>query len=716
MKKLITIILLLPVFANAQNIFKATIKDSLTNEALIGSTAVVKGTANGSSADLNGKIEIKNIPNGKQTIIFSFIGYEKKEFTFIFPLADSLQEQTVYLKSEAKAMEEVIVSTTRTNSRIEEIPIRVEVLGGEELNEKGSMKPANIAMLLSEATGIQSQQTSAVNGNVSIRLQGLDGKYTQILKDGFPLYGGFAQGLSIMQIPPLDLKQVEVIKGSSSSLYGSDAIAGIINLISKQPQEKRELTFLVNQTSLFGTDVNGYFSQRWKKFGFSFLTANNFQVATDVNKDGFSDLPKTHTFNLAPTFYYYFNQTATLRFGLNGTFDNRKGGDMKVLKNEIDTLHKFFEENLSNRLSTQLKFDKQFANNKSLTIKNSVSYFDRAINQNATTFKGNQISSYSEASFNFKIKKHQFVTGVNFITENFSEDSTKSHKQRNYNYNTTGLFLQDDWKPTEKFALQAGLRTDYQNQYGYFILPRLALMYKFGNNFYVRAGSGLGYKVPSIFSTASEQEGINNIQPLSKNIKAEKSIGGNLDFNYKTIIRDEVSLTFNQSFFATQINNPLALDTFNFVNKNKPIFTSGFESSVRVRWKELKIFVGYTFVDARRKYYTLQTFVPLTPKHKIVTTIVYEKAENYSIGFEGFYTSTMFRDLDTKTMDYLIIGLMVQKHFKHFSIIANCENILDSRQTRFENIVIPPTDTPTFRQVYAPLDGRVFNLAIRIKI
>ena len=716
MKKLITIILLVPVFANAQNIFKATIKDSLTNEVLIGSTAVVKGTANGSSADLNGKIEIKNIPNGKQTIVFSFIGYEKKELTFIFPLADSLQEQTVYLKSEAKEMEEVIVSTTRTNSRIEEIPIRVEVLGGEELNEKGSMKPANIAMLLSEATGIQSQQTSAVNGNVSIRLQGLDGKYTQILKDGFPLYGGFAQGLSIMQIPPLDLKQVEVIKGSSSSLYGSDAIAGIINLISKQPQEKRELTFLINQTSLLGTDMNGYFSQRWKKFGFSFLTANNFQKATDVNKDGFSDLPKTQTFNLAPTFYYYFNRTATLRFGLNGTFDNRKGGDMKVLENKTDTLHKFFEENLSNRISTQLKFDKQFENNKSLTIKNSISYFDRAINQNTTAFKGNQISSYSEASFNFKIAKHQFVTGLNFISENFSEDSTKSHQQRNYNYNTTGLFLQDDWKPTEKFALQAGLRTDYQNQYGYFILPRLALMYKSGNNFYVRAGSGLGYKVPSIFSTASEQEGINNIQPLSKNIKAEKSIGGNLDFNYKTIIRDEVSLTFNQSFFATQINNPLALDTFNFVNKDKPIFTTGFESSVRVRWKELKIFVGYTFVDARRKYDTLQTFVPLTPQHKIVTTVVYEKEENYSIGFEGFYTSTMFRDLDSKTKDYLIIGLMVQKHFKHLSIIANCENILDSRQTRFENIVIPPTDTPTFRQVYAPLDGRIFNVAIRIKI
>jgi outer membrane receptor for ferrienterochelin and colicins len=719
-KKLITIILLLPVFTNAQNIFKATIKDSLTNEALIGSTAIIKGTTNGGSADVNGKIEIDNIPDGRQTIVFNFIGYEKRELTFVFPIVGNPAiGGVIYLKSEAKEIEEIVVATTRTNSRIEEIPIRVEVLGGEELNEKGSMKSANIAMLLSEATGIQSQQTSAVNGNVSIRLQGLDGKYTQILKDGFPLYGGFAQGLSIMQIPPLDLKQVEVIKGSSSSLYGSDAIAGIINIISKQPQEKRELTFLVNQTSLLGTDVNGYFSSRLgrkKKFGFIFLTANSFQTATDVNKDGFSDLPKTQTFNVAPTFFYYFNPKTTLRFGLNGTLDNRKGGDMKVLKNVTDTLHKFFEENLSNRIATQLKFDIQFENNKSLTIKNSISYFDRSINQNTAAFKGNQVSSYSEASFNFKIAKHQFVTGLNFISEKFSEDSTKSGQQRNYNYNTTGLFLQDDWKPTEKFALQTGLRTDYQNQYGYFILPRLTLMYKFGNNFYVRAGSGLGYKLPSIFSTASEQEGINNIQPLSSTIKAEKAVGGNLDFNYKTIIKDKISLAFNQSFFATQINNPIALDTFNFGNKGKPILTSGFESSIRFRWNNLKIFAGYTFVDARRKYDTLQTFVPLTPQHKIATTIVYEKEENYSIGFEGFYTSTMFRDLDSKTKDYLIIGLMVQKHFKYFIIIANCENILDSRQTRFENIVIPPTGMPTFRQIYAPIDGRVFNIAIRIKL
>lgn len=716
MKKLFTLLLLLPLFLGAQNTFKAVIRDSETKETLIGSTALLKGTTIGGSADLDGKIEIKNIPGGSQIIVFSYIGYEKLELSFYFPLADSLQGKTIFLKSKSSELGGVIVTSTRTNSRIEDIPIRVEVIGEEEVNEEVNIKPTNISKLLLESPSIQAQQTSAVNGNVSIRLQGLDGKYTQILKDGFPLYGGFAQGLSIMQIPPLDLKQVEIIKGSSSSLYGSDAIAGIINLISKQPQEKRELTFLVNQTSLLGTDANGYFSQRWKKFGFSFLTANNFQAAHDVNKDGFSDVPKSQTFTVAPTFYYYIDPTTTIRLGLNGTLDNREGGDMHVLKDQADALHRYFEENISSRFSSQLKFDKQFKKDKSLTFKNSVSYFERSINQATSAFTGTQISSYTEAAFNFKLAKHQFVTGISFITEKFSEDSIKSHMQRNYDYSTTGFFVQDDWKPTEKLAFQAGMRADYQNQFGYFVLPRLAVKYKFSNDFYIRAGSGLGYKVPGIFSTASELQDINEIQPLASDIKAEKSLGGNLDFNYKTRIGDEASFTFNQSFFVTQINNPLVLDAFQFVNKNEPVLTKGFESNVRYQLDEFQVFVAYSFVDARRKYDATQSFVPLTPQHKINLDIIYEDEGNYSLAVEGFYISSMFRDYDSKTEDYFTFGLIAQKHFKHITLIANCENIFDVRQTRFENIVIPPTDTPTFRQVYAPLDGRVFNVALRIII
>ncbi len=345
-----------------------------------------------------------------------------------------------------------------------------------------------------------------------------------------------------------------------------------------------------------------------------------------------------------------------------------------------------------------------------------MSYFKRALNQPATSFSGEQLSSYSEASFNFRILKHQFVTGADLITEKFSEDSTHSHLKRDYNYVTTGFFLQDDYKPIEKFILQAGLRADYQNKFGFFILPRLALKYEFNKRFYIRAGSGLGYKVPSIFSTASEQEGINNIQPLSSNIKAEKSIGGNLDFNYKMQIGDEGFITLNQSFFVTQISKPLVLDSFTFVSKDKPIITRGFESNIRYNLDEFQIFVAYTHVDAQRKYNDSQSFVPLTPKHKLNLDIIYEEENNFSIAFEGYYVSSMFRDFDTKTKSYFTIGLIVQKHFKHFTIIANGENLMDVRQTRFENIIIPPLENPTFRQIYAPIDGRVFNVAIRFDL
>jgi len=714
MKKLISIIFLLPLVASAQNIFKAVIKDKDTKENLASATAYIKMLNLGAAADANGILNIRNIANGTYEIVFSSIGYEKKEMEFTFPMAQ--QPVEVLLEKESGELSNIIVTTTRTNSRIEDIPIRVEVIAKDEVNEETNIKPTNISKLLLESSSIHAQQTSSVNGNVSIRLLGLDGKYTQLLKDGFPLYGGFAQGLSILQIPPLDLKQVEIIKGSSSSLYGSDAIAGIINLISKQPREKRELNFLINQTSLGGTNADVYFSKRWKKFGFTFLSANNFQQAKDVNKDGFSDVPKTKTFHIAPTFYYFINPSTTLRFGVNGTYDNRKGGDMIVLNKKADSLHQYFEEDNSSRFSSQLQFDKQFGENKSLTIKNSVSYFNRSIDETRYTFEGTQKSSYSEAAMNFKFGQQKLVAGINVTSEKFKEDSIKSHLQRNYNYVTTGFFLQDDWKPTEKFSLEAGLRTDYQNQFGFFVLSRLALMYKFTNEFYMRIGSGLGYKLPTIFSTETEEAGINNIERLSKNIKAEQSTGGNLDFNYRKRLGDESSLTFNQSFFITRINNPLVLDTFSFVNKILPILTKGFESDLTFTTDDLQFYVAYSYVDARRKFNLIQSFVPLTPQNKINMDVIYEKEDNFSVACEGYYVSSMYRDFDTKTKSYFTSGLIVQKHFSHFDLIANCENLFDVRQTRFENIVIPPISDPTFRLIYAPLDGRVFNVAVRIKL
>jgi len=158
------------------------------------------------------------------------------------------------------------------------------------------------------------------------------------------------------------------------------------------------------------------------------------------------------------------------------------------------------------------------------------------------------------------------------------------------------------------------------------------------------------------------------------------------------------------------------LSGFQFVNKDQPLVTKGFESNGRLVFDEFQLFVGYTYIDAHRKYDNVQSFIPLTPRNKVNLDVIYEIENNVSLAFEGIYLSSMFRDADIKTKEYYTMGLVLQKYFKHFTIIANCENMLDVRQTRFENIVIPPITSPEFRQIYAPLNGRVFNIALRVKL
>lgn len=139
--------------AYSQNTLRALVKDAATKEPLAGATGAIQNTALGGSADLNGYIELKNIPDGKQTIIFSFVGYAQKRDSLVFPLTTT-DTLTVFLEPEALNLDEVTVSATRSSRSIEDIPMRVETITAGELEEKAVMQPGNIKMLLTESTGI----------------------------------------------------------------------------------------------------------------------------------------------------------------------------------------------------------------------------------------------------------------------------------------------------------------------------------------------------------------------------------------------------------------------------------------------------------------------------------------------------------------------------------------------------------------------------------
>jgi len=235
---LVAAILISGFAASAQYMFKARVIEHGSGRPVAGATVNISALKKNAIVDSLGNVIINDIPSGKHLIKVTSVGFTDKEISFEFPLTNN--SITIELEPEEEEEEEIVIQSTRSTRTIRDISTRVEFVAGEELDEKANMKPGDIRMVLNESTGITTQQTSATSANAAIRIQGLDGRYTQILRDGLPLYAGFSGGLGLLQTPPLDLKQFEVIKGSSSTLYGGGAIAGLVNLISKVPTTKKE--------------------------------------------------------------------------------------------------------------------------------------------------------------------------------------------------------------------------------------------------------------------------------------------------------------------------------------------------------------------------------------------------------------------------------------------------------------------------------------------
>jgi outer membrane receptor for ferrienterochelin and colicins len=200
--------------------------------------------------------------------------------------------------------ESVVVEATRTNKRLEDVPTRVEILEREEIEEKMLMTPGDIVMMLNEMGGLRVQATSPSLGVAAVRVHGLPGRYTQFLVDGLPLFGQQPSGIGLLQTAPMDIGRVEVIKGVASALYGSTALAGVINLVSRRPSDEHEAEVLLNQTTRAGTDGLLWMSGPvTPSLGYSLVAGAHRQTRQDVDADGWADLPSYGRITARPRLY-----------------------------------------------------------------------------------------------------------------------------------------------------------------------------------------------------------------------------------------------------------------------------------------------------------------------------------------------------------------------------------------------------------------------------
>lgn len=685
------------------------------NEAVIGANVYLESEHKVAITDVDGKVNFAAVADGKQTIVISYLGFETLKKTIQLPSQSTFIFQ---LKANENELDEVVLQTSRTSRTVRKIPTRIEFIDSEELEEKATMNPTNISMVLRESTGIQMQQTSLSSGNSNIKIQGLDGRYTQLLRDGFPLYSGFSSGLSIMQIPPLDLKQFEIIKGSSSTLYGGGAIAGLVNMVSKTPEEEADLDIMLTQTHALGSTANVFYSKRNQKFGTTLYASAHYQKAYDPEDDDFSNLPKTKSISFNPKIFYYPSDKTTFWLGVNGTYDDRIGGDMTKIKNGAAGIHQYTEDNISKRLSTQAVYKTQLDSLSNFNIKNSISYFDRTLKVPNFNFSGKQTNTFTEVSYERAAGKTDLILGANVYSVNFDE-ANDAPLQRDQKELTYGLFANSIYDISENWILEAGLRTDYNVDWGFFPLPRVSLLYKNENGFSSRIGGGLGYKIPDIFTEEAESINFENVLGIDKNnLKAERSYGVNYDLNFQTRF-GEIGFSANQLFYVTAIKNALLLNTtpdafFKFENASEVILSKGAETNIKFNYKDFKWFLNYAFIDARLHYLAGNPQKPLTPKHNVGSVIMYE-SEAWRMGFETYFTGQQMLSNGTKTRDYTTMGFLLMRNFKWGSLFTNFENFTDRRQSRFSSLVLPTHDNPTFPEIYAPTDGFIFSLGIIIK-
>ncbi|MDH7944989.1 TonB-dependent receptor [Pseudohongiella sp. SYSU M77423] len=617
-------------------------------------------------------------------------------------------------------IEEIVVSSTRNRRSFADQPTRVEVLAGEEINEKANMKPGDIRMLLNESTGIHVQQTSPTSFNSSIRIQGLDGKYTQLLRDGMPLFGGFSGSLSLLQIAPLDLQQVEVIKGANSTLYGGGAISGLVNLISKRPAGEPETSVLLNATSARGLDASA-FSSGWRgDLGGTVFTSYNRSEGYDPADNGLSAIPKFERWTFAPKLFFE-GERSRGNIGLSAVVEDRLGGEMAFINGDRSR-PAFFEKSETSRLSSQFDYSRQLSSGRELVVRNSISHFDRELILPDWQFSGVQFSSFSEAHVLGYLGAIDWVAGVTVQTEDFDHRPLSANDfNHDFSHSTFGGFFQGTASLTDTISVESGLRIDHSSNYGNFLLPRVSLMYQLDDATTLRLGGGLGYSTPSLFSDDAEDLHYQNVRPLeASRLDAERSAGVNMDLNRSFELEQGVDLNVNLLLFYTQVDDPLRLlrqadDTYAFAQPYDRLDTRGSEINARFTWGDLKLFLGYTYTDVQEHRGNETRDYPLVPRSRLNNVLVYERHGDLRVGLEAYYYGPQTLNDGSDSKSYWIYGLMMEKYINEdSSVFLNFENFTDTRQTRFESIYGGPIQNPEFRDIYAPLDGFVINGGVKL--
>ncbi len=590
------------------------------------------------------------------------------------------------------------------------------------------MRPGNISMLVAETGGVRVQTTSPSLGSANIRLQGLYGRYTQLLSDGLPLYGGQTASIGLLQIPPTDLANVEIIKGSASSLYGGSALGGVINLISRTPTSEYEGEVLLNLTSKNGQDMTSYFSTPFTDTTSGSITAGlHHQESQDLDDDGWVDMAGFKRANVRPRFYWQDDSGADLYLTLGVMAEAREGGTLGAAT--VPDGNQFVQSQDSLRTDFGFIYDKPIGEVMSINIRGSAMYQDHEHLYGTVNEDERHESYLIESSISGYSDSTAWLVGLALQSEQFN---ALTFPEFDYRYQVPGLFSQFDYEARDDLSLSISARADWHSEYGTQLSPRVSMLYR-RDNWLIRGSYGQGFFAPSPFIEEIDEAGLSRLAAL-ENIEEEHASTASLDISY---LRGNIETSM--TLFSSRIEHVTELETTSgtynadnmqqdidkqvrLVNAAGAVQIRGAELLLRYRYQDVKLTGSYLYTDATQQQGNVLSREPiaLTPEHSAGAVIMWEEHGSHLVGFEAYYNGTQLLENNPyreKSKAYWHLGLLGQVTLGQVSWFVNAENLLNIRQTKIHPLVLPnqAASGRWTTDIWSRNDGFTVNAGVRIQ-
>ncbi len=518
--------------------------DKTTNEPIPYASVALEGTKLGTTTDMDGNFLFRRLSEGQYTIVVSCVGY-KKERMEVYVKANEVTHAHIELTPEAFLLNDIVVSANRNVTDRREAPVVVSVMSEKQFEQNNAQ---DLAQALGYQSGVRVEYSCQNCGFPQVRLNGLDGPYTQLLIDSKPTMSALSGVYGLEQIPVNMVERVEVVKGGGSALFGANAIAGTINIITKEPTTPSlniggDVQLLGGKSLAENFNANGAILSKDKRFGASFYQTYRNRTPYDRDGDGFSEIGALNAHSFGTKMYYNLNPQNKFKIEYHTTSEKRRGGNkFDFQPHESDICEQ--TEHTINALT--LDYDLVSLNGlHRLNIYSSVqhiardSYYGSYSDPNAYG-KTDDLTFLAGAVANHHIKKLLFskavlTYGVEYSTNRLDDNFKAYNIRTEQDVHNLGAYLQSEWK-SEKFNVLLGARLDKHNLLeNPVFVPRVTFLYKPSQDLQLRASYSSGYRAPQAYDEdlhVTQVGGLSLRTTLAEGLKPEYSNSFALSADY----------------------------------------------------------------------------------------------------------------------------------------------------------------------------------------